>query len=285
MRPPARRRRRSIPGLGCCLPIVLLGCLLLPLLAVYFLAPGRTNILVMGIDHPLPKTKIARSDTLILTTFIPIAPYVGILSIPRDLWVNVPGVGENRINTAHFFAESAQAGTGPQAVLDTVEQNFGVNVGYYMRISFDGFREVVNALGGIEITLDQPMAGYEAGTHQLTGNKALAFARNRAGSDDFFRMEQGQIVVKSILKEMTRPVNWPRIPAVVLALRKNMDTNVPVWLWPRLGLAALRLGPGDIDNRTITREMATSTTTADGANVLLPHWELINPVLKEMFGQ
>jgi hypothetical protein len=68
------------------------------------------------------------------------------------------------------------------------------------------------------------------------------------------------------------------------ALVRAVDTNIPVWLWPRLGLALLRAGPDGIDGRTITREMVTNTFVGD-ANVLLPNWDLINPVLLEMFGQ
>ena len=63
-------------------------------------------------------------DTIILTTFNPWKPNVGMLSIPRDLWVNIPGVGENRINTAHFFAEANDPGSGPSATMDTIEAEF-----------------------------------------------------------------------------------------------------------------------------------------------------------------
>ena len=222
---------------------------------------------------------------MILTTFIPLDPYVGMLSIPRDLWVAVPGVGENRINTAHFFAEAAQAGSGPAAAVQTVETNFGVNVDYYVRIRFEGFREVFDAMGGVDIVLDQPMAGYPAGAHHLTGNKALAFARNRTDSDDFFRMQQAQILLKSAFQQMLNPLKWPRLPEVLVSLTKVIDTNLPVWQQARLALTLLRTGPGGIDNRTITREMVVPFTTNQGAAVLAPNWSLINPLLMEMFGQ
>src|SRR5512143_2909425 len=96
-------------------------------LGAYFLAPLRTNVLIMGIDRPPEGTAISRTDTLILMTVAPLKPYVGMLSIPRDLWVKIPGVGENRINTAHFFAEAQQKGAGPAAAMQTIRQNFGVD--------------------------------------------------------------------------------------------------------------------------------------------------------------
>lgn len=285
-----RRPRRSLPVLrirlsGCscgCLSVLLLASLLL---GAYFLAPFRTNILLIGIDYTDPSNAVARSDTIILTTFLPFEPYTGMLSVPRDLWVSIPGVGENRINTAHFFAEANQAGSGPEALLQTVRQNFGVEVDYYVRIRFEGFREIVDAMGGVDITLSEPMAGYEAGQHHLTGRKALAFARNRAGSDDFFRMEHGQVMLKALTKQMSNPLKWVHLPRVYLALSRNLDTNVPTWMWPRLGMALLRLGPDGIDNRTISREMVQPVLTDQGANVLIPDWGRINPVLLEMFGQ
>jgi polyisoprenyl-teichoic acid--peptidoglycan teichoic acid transferase len=271
---------------GCtCLPILILAAVLGLVTAIYFFSPGRTNVFLLGVDQTPEDSNAGRTDTNILTTFIPSGPYVGMLSIPRDLWINIAGVGENRINTAHFFAEAAQPGSGPAAAMQAIQDNFGVDVGYYIRIKFEGFRDVFNAMGGVDIELTEPTAGYEAGKHHLTGNKALAFARNRTGSDDFFRMAQGQLILKSALQKMLSPINWYRIPAVMTALSRAVDTNLPIWLWPRLGFTLIRVGSDGIDNQTIDRSMVSPTTTDQGASVLLPIWDQINPVLKEMFGQ
>jgi LCP family protein required for cell wall assembly len=278
-------RHRS-RGFGCgCTPFLggaLLGIVFL--LAIYFLAPARTNILLLGIDFTPPENAVGRSDTIVLTTINPLKPYVGMLSIPRDLWVNIPGYGENRINTAHFFAEANEGGQGPWAAIGTINQNFGVRVDYFMRIRFDGFRDIVNAMGGVDLVLPEPMAGYPAGPLHLNGNKALAFARNRSGSDDFFRMQHAQLVMKAAIRQMLNPLKWPRIPLVLAAASRNIDTTVPVWLWPRLGLALLRAGPDGIDSRIIDREMVVPTITQDGAYILSPDWPKIIPVLREMFG-
>jgi LCP family protein required for cell wall assembly len=222
---------------------------------------------------------------MILTTVIPLQPYVGMLSIPRDLWVVIPGVGENRINTAHFFAEGQREDSGPAAAMETIRANFGVDVDYYVRIRFEGFADVVDAMGGLDIVLPEPMSGYQAGRHHLSGRKALALVRDRSGSDDFFRMERGQLFLRAVFNQMRSPRVWPRLPAALAALIEVVDTNVPVWQWPRLGFALLRAGPDGIDGRTINRDMVTGTITADGANVLLPNWDLINPVLLDMFDQ
>lgn len=282
MRP--KRRRSGCSRFGCSL-LLLPGLFLIFILAFYFLAPLTTNTLILGIDYVEPWSWAARTDTIIFLSVNPLKPKVTMLSIPRDLWVTIPGIGDNRINTAHFFAEVQQPGTGPLKALETVRENFGLRAGYYVRVRFDGFKEVINAMGGIDIDLQEPMAGYPPGRHHLTGNKALAFARSRLGSDDFYRMQQGQIVIKSAMRKMLNPQNWTRIPAVTLAMLRSIDTNLPVWQYPRLGLALLRAGPDRMDSRTIQREMVTPYTTDQGANVLIPDWSKINPLLIEMFGQ
>jgi polyisoprenyl-teichoic acid--peptidoglycan teichoic acid transferase len=275
-----RRRRR----LGCCIAALLPLLFMLPVLAYLFL-PGRTTILLLGLDARPGEGDLGRTDTIILATINPLQPYVGVLSIPRDLWVVVPDVGENRINTAHFFAEAAQSGSGPAGAMRAIRHNFGVDVDYYVRIRFDGFQEVVDAMGGVQMELAEPMSGYQAGSHLLSGEQALALVRDRQGSDDFFRMERGQIFLRAIIRQSLQPASWPHLPQVIRAAAASTDTNLSIWLWPRLVLALLRAGPDGIDSRTINREMVNPFTTAGGAQVLGPNWAAINPVLMEMFGQ
>lgn len=280
----SRRRRSGCSRFGCGF-IFLLAIPLLAIVIGYFFAPLRTNILILGIDYTPPGSTLGRSDTNILVSINPLKPTIAMLSIPRDLWVPIPGYGENRINTAHFFAESEQSGAGPYKAMETIRNNFNVKVGYYLRFRFDNVRDVVNAFGGVDIDLTEPIAGYPVGRHHLNGNKALAFARNRTGSDDFFRMEQGQILVKAMLRESLQPSKWLRIPATGMAFLRSVDTNLPVWHYPRLALAFLRAGSEGIDNRIITREMVTPYTTDQGANILLPDWVQIHSLVNELFNQ
>jgi LCP family protein required for cell wall assembly len=257
--------------------------LVLSILAGYLLAPLRTTVLLLGVDgyHGGP----GRTDTMILLTVVPLRPNVGTLSIPRDLWLNIPGVGENRINTAYHFAELDQPGSGPQAAKLTVEQNFGIGVPYYASIRFEGLRDFVDALGGVPIELAQPTAGLGAGLHVLDGKQALAFVRSRAGSDDIHRMQNGQLFIKALLRHLLQPSTWPRLPAALMVLRPWVATDLPLWEWPRLGLALLRAGSAGIESRTIDWNMVRPFTTSRGAQVLEPLWERINPLLNEMFGR
>jgi LCP family protein required for cell wall assembly len=275
---PRKDRRGTV---GCFIALVAL-CMILLLPA---LLPIRTNVLLLGVDARPGEGDLGRTDTMILTTFQPLRPYVGMLTIPRDLWVNIPNVGENRINTAHFFAEANQTGSGPAAAMEAVRQNFGVDVHFYVRIRFEGLKGLVDSLGGLDVTLPSAMSGYAQGTHHMDGTQALAFVRDRAGSDDLFRNERAIIFLKAFMRQLLHPATWPRFPAFMAALNQAMDTDLPLWAWPRLGMAMLRVGPEGIDGRAITHEMVTPFTTSGGASVLLPRWELINPVLFEIFGQ
>lgn len=242
-------------------------------------------MLVLGVDDSLGRGDLGRTDTIILTTVVPLLPYVGLLGIPRDLWVEIPNVGEQRINTAYFFAEANQAGTGARAAVGTVRLNFGVKLRYYLVLHMSGLVDFVNALGGVDIVLDAPLGGLPSGSHHLDGARALAFVRERYSADDFSRMQQGQILIMASFRKAIQPVNWSRLPGAMLALSQVVDTNIPVWQWPRLGFAFARAVLIGMDTRTITRDMVTPFQTSGGAQVLAPNWERINPLLIEMFGE
>jgi LCP family protein required for cell wall assembly len=271
---------------GCSGAFLILILPILFVLMLYFFFPLRTNILLLGIDRAPEGTDVSRTDTNIILSVIPLKPVVNMLSIPRDLWVPLANVGENRINTAHFFAEAEKKGSGPAAAMQAVRDNFGINLRYYVRIRFDGFEQVIDAMGGVTLDIATPQAGYDPGSYHLNGAEALTFARNRSSSDDFFRMQRGQMVIIAAVKQMLNPLTWFRIPSILGAVLNSVDTNIPLLEMPRIGLALVRgIVQNTLDARTITREMVFPTTTSGGANVLLPNWEAINPVLMELFGQ
>lgn len=250
---------------------------------VLFFTPFRVTTLILGIDRPPKDTWIGRSDTMILTTLPPVLPQVSMLSIPRDLWVPISGVGENRINAAHYFAELYSPGTGMQVARDVVEQNFGVQVDYVVRLKFNGFVDVVDALGGVTVNLPSDMSGMTAGKHKLDGTEALKFVRDRSGSDDFSRQQHGQLFVSAAFKELLNPLKWPRIPAVIVTALKAVETDLPIWLWPRMIYGFVFSGVTGFASYTFDRSALTPWTTNEGAQVLLPNWDLMNPVIDGLF--
>lgn len=271
---PAPKRKRSHLGRWLFLALILL----------YFLAPLRTNILLLGTDDSPQRGSLGRTDTIILATVIPTKPYIGMLSIPRDLWVTVPGVGEQRINTAYFFAEANEMGTGSLAAMQTIRQNFGIPVHYYAVIHILGLVSAIDALGGVDIQLVSPTGGYAAGAYHFTGRDALAFVRERSTSDDFSRMQRTQTLILATGTKAFQPSNWNRLPSFIYALIQTVDTNIPLWQLPRLLFGLFRVPFVGVDSRTITSEMVVPFQTSGGAQVLTPNWEAINPVLLQMFG-
>ena len=272
LHPPKKRS-----GCGCC------GCsfLLVLFLLAYLLAPVSTRFVLLGIDRTPEASQAGRSDTIQVFSVNPLLPTVKLLSIPRDLWVTIPDYGENRINTAHFFAEAAQPGSGPRQTMRTIELNFSIPLRYYVRLNLNHFPGLIDSLGGITINIPQPMAGYPAGSHRLNGEQALAFVRSRSDGDDFFRMNQAQFFIRSFAREMINPAVWLRLPEIIPAAIDAVDTNLPFLLWPRLGVALARASFSGVDTYAIDRSMVTPTVTSGGAQVLLPNWAAINELVRE----
>ncbi len=259
------------------------GCftILLIFVLLYFFAPLKSQFVILGIDRTPQGTMAGRSDTNMVVSIDPLLPTVKILSIPRDLWMLIPGFGENRINAAHFFAEAQQPGTGPQKALETINVNFGTNLHYYVRINLEGLPVLIDAMGGLTLNLPENMAGYSSGSNFLSGEQALAFVRSRSDGDDFFRMRQGQLFITAFARQLLTPATWSHFPQIVEVLPQAVDTNLPYWQLLRLLIALWRATYTGIDTFTIDRSLVTPTVTSEGAQILLPNWDLILPYIKE----
>lgn len=274
---------------------------LLALGALWWLLPvPRFNVLMLGLDRrPQETTYVSRTDLMMLVTVNPSQPYVGALSLPRDLWMQLPDGSSNRINTAHFFAEAQTPGTGPAAAMQTVRSNFGVTVDGYVRVDFKAVVAMIDALGGVEVDIPEPLIDYEyptddygittmqfeAGQQWLDGARAVAYARIRHGSSDFQRAERQGLVLRALVARALHPTAWPRWPLAAQAWLSSVSTDVPVTQWVLLLPSLLKVGPAGLDMRVIQGDMVQPFTTTGGASVQLPVWERINPVLLEMFGE
>jgi len=181
---------------------------------VHEAAAGKAAQLLQHADHLLRRLPRARHGVGAARGAQPLQGSVGMLSIPRDLWVTIPGYGENRINTAHYLGDkNGYPGGGPALAMKTVQYNLGVPVHFYVRVDFDGFRRIVDTLGGIDIEIPQTINdpkypdenyGYdpfyiEAGLQHLDGDTALKYARTRATAGaDFARARRQQQVLFAI---------------------------------------------------------------------------------------
>jgi LCP family protein required for cell wall assembly len=167
----------------------------------------RINILLLGIDQRPGENGPFRTDTMILVSLDPATNTASMLSIPRDLWVRIPGYGENRINTAHSTGDAENyPGGGVALAKKTVAQNFGVPVHYYVRVNFTGFEQLIDAIGGLDIDVataihddKYPTEDYgtlvldiPAGLQHMDGITVLRYARSRHGTGDFDRMDRSR---------------------------------------------------------------------------------------------
>ena len=260
----------------------------------------RVNILLLGIDKR-PDEVYARTDTMILVTVDPNTKTAGMLSIPRDLWVSVPGYGEDRINKAHFLGDQyGYPGGGPALAMKTVQYNLGVPVHFYIKADFDGFRQIVDTLGGIEIdvpeTINDPQYpdnnyGYdpfyiEAGHQALDGYNALRYARTRHGSSDFDRAKRQQQVLMAIRDKALRLNMIPKVPELWATMAGTIETNLQLVDIVELAQLADEINTQSIQNNVIGPDMAVDYTVPDtGARVLLPLRDKIRALVEEMFAE
>jgi len=265
--------------------------------SVWAMPESRVNAVILGIDRRPGQGYVVRTDTIMLATIASRNPSVGLLSIPRDLYVDIPGYGTNRINAAHFWGENESAGHGPELAMATVAANFGIPVHHYLRIDFDGFRAIIDAVGGIDVIVEEaivddayPTSDYGTihieipqGLQHMDGEVALQYARSRHGSSDFSRTDRQQQILIALTRRLIEPQTWLSLPAVYQAFSEHVDTDLTIIQMLTLAPAILRVGPEGIEHRIIDREMTQTWTTPTGGAVLLPRWELINPVVQELF--
>jgi len=294
------RRGFHLSPFALAILIIVLSCGCVALTGVWLsqTLASHTNILILGLDRRPEQGDAVRSDVIMLVTADPRDPRLVLLSIPRDLYVEIPGYGEGRINTAHFWGERERAGGGPDLAMDAVAANFGVPVHDYVRVDFDGFRAVVDAVGGIDVVVEErivddayPTEDYgtmrieiPAGAQHMDGEQALQYVRSRHGASDFDRAARQQKVLMALARRLSVPANWPRLPAVLRAVARHVETGMGPVRMLQVAVTALRVGPDGIEHHVIDRDMTRPWTTPTGGAVLLPRWEVIEPLVEGLFG-
>ena len=267
----------------------------------------RTTILLMGIDQRagMENERAFRTDTMMLVTVDKVGNTAGILSIPRDLWVTIPGFeGRDRINTANFKGDAFRLpGGGPALAMDTVAANLGISVDHYVRINFTAFETLIDEIGGITINVPQAIEdtkypdccdGYEpfyisAGTQQIDGSTALKYARTRAtyGADFDRAARQQQVLLatrEKVLSVEMLPTLIARAPKLYSALSGSFDTDLNLEEIVDLISMAQKIEGEEIQADIIDANyIMNEFTTADGAQVVLLDARAFRPLREKMF--
>jgi len=266
--------------------------------------PGRVTVLVMGVDYgdweSADRVGPPRSDTMILLTVDPVQKTAGMLSIPRDLWVSMPGFPEShKINTAHRFGDLYDlTGGGPGLAMLTVEELLGVPINFYASIDFYAFEEFIDELGGVSVDVPQeikvdPLGPgntlvLEPGRQMLDGATALAYARNRStANDDFDRTRRQQQVILATRERILSLEMLPRLvfkaPALYRQLREGVRTNLTLEQAVRLAWLTREIPAENIQRAAIDSGEVTSARDPEGAVILLPIPDRISAVVDEVF--
>jgi LCP family protein required for cell wall assembly len=198
------------------------------------------NILVMGVDIGDPNSKSAndpkRTDTMILAHYNAEDKKVDLISIPRDILIKIDNRNQ-KINAAHVIG-------GVELAVASVEELLGIQIDYYGKINYEGFRSVIDAIGGVEMYIERTMdyddasqnlsIKFEKGTTvQLDGKKAEEFFRWRQNNDgsgfangDLDRIENQHIFITKVMEKLKSPMILIKIPSILAAVQKNAETNM-----------------------------------------------------------
>ena len=248
-----------------------------------------TNILVLGSDRR-SKADPGRTDVIMLVSVDRVNKVVRMLSIPRDLWVYIPGIGNNRINTAHVFGGyTKKPGAGPALVKETVKYNLGLRVDRYVVLDFNGFKDVVDTLGGVDV--DVPCGLYDGdfiqlapGHHHLNGTQALRYARSRYSTSDFSRAARQQQIIRNLWEQTPKSQLLFKIPQLWATYNERVDTDLTLPELMSLGALAAQLRPENIKSRVLTYPNVSPFTTAQGAMVLRLNPTGYRQLLADLFG-
>lgn len=248
-----------------------------------------TNFLLIGSDKR-PGSSY-RTDTLVIAIVWPKEGQVSLISIPRDLWIYIPTVGMQRINTAYQSGEiGGYPGGGPGLLKDTIAYNLGLRIDHTALVEFDGFRRIVDTLGGIEVPvacaytdwrLIDPSYDpnneynwwlYTVGPGQvyMDGDLALWYARSRSKSNDFDRGRRQQEVLRTLFQKALQTGTFSKVPQLYNDFASTVITDLSLTDMLRMAPYAINFTNANIRGYFIRPPYVSSWITPGGASVLLP---------------
>lgn len=262
---------------------------------------NRTNILLMGIDRRPGEPFISRTDSMMVLSINPDNNTASILSIPRDLYVLIPGRGRDRINTAFVWGASGNNPAGGAALaMQTVEYNLGIHIHHYVLVDFAAVINGVNTLGGIDVnvpfnindpTFPDMNYGYDplfipAGLQHLDGELALKYARTRHVDNDFGRAARQQQVVLAVKDKLLGRGIAALIqdaPALYQQVEQGIRTDMSLDKLLQLGLLVNDVPSENIRNAVLDHTYVTNHLTQAGAQVLILINDRASPLIQELF--
>mgnify|MGYP001820129793 FL=1 len=245
--------------------------------------PGQVNILLLGADARPGNTRF-RTDTIVLVTLNPRLGKVNMLSFPRDLYVQIPGVGMNRINTAYFYGKIP-------LVKQTFQHNFGVTPDHFVVINFSSFKQIIDSLGGLDVYVSNRLQDYRAGYFvtipqgmvHMDADTVLWYVRSRKTTSDFQRNQRQQDVLRAIFNRLISLDGIKRAPELYNLYKNNVMTDISLKdLLPLIPLATqVSQDQTRINHYYIGPGKVSSWVTPGGAMVLLPDMAKVQNMIKK----
>ncbi len=258
------------------------------------------NFLLIGSDRR-PGGSF-RTDTMVIAILRPNDGQVSLISIPRDLWVYIPEWGNQRINTAYQHGISVgYPGGGPGLLKDTILYNLGIRIDHTAMVEFDGFRQIVDTLGGVDVPVSCSYTDWKLidpsynpenannwflyttgpGLIHMDGDLALWYARSRQKSSDFDRGRRQQEVLRALFSQALQAGTLKHLPELYNDLKNTVDTDLNLVDLLQLSLYAPKMTSADIRSYYIRPPYVSSWITDGGAYVLLPNEEALKQMLTE----
>jgi len=250
------------------------------------LPQGIETFMLLGSDYR-PESGY-RTDVMLLVVVKKQDSKINLLSFPRDLWVSIPGFGEQRINTVQPYG-------GYELLSDTLFVNFGFKPDHYAMVDFEGFKEIVNALGGIEVNVTAAMEDHcefnaqrwcviEPGVVPMDGDFALWYVRARYNSSDLDRTRRAQEVIQAMAKKSLSFEAISNSAKVVGAAQNAVESDLTIKDLMPLFLRFGKLTDEDaVTSYTMGSNEVTGWITDGGADVLLPNYPAIQEMLLKVF--
>ncbi len=254
----------------------------------------RVNILLLGIDQRAGERERAyRTDTMIVFTLDPATMEAGMLSIPRDIWVPIPGNFDQpnyRINQANFLGDAYDyPGGGTALARKTVENFLGIPIHFVARVNFTAFESFIDRIGGITIDVPEPIYdpeyptedygvevfSLEAGLQTMDGATALKYARTRhSRNGDFDRARRQQQVILAVREKLKNPQTLALLlagaPEMLVELSSSIKTDLTLDQIQQLAVLAQKLERDKIKSEVIDQRYTEFATTPDGSQVIIP---------------
>lgn len=251
---------------------------------------GVVNILLVGQDTRGEQRQ--RSDSMIILSINKNTKQMTMVSIMRDLYVQIPGYSDNRINSAYAF--------GGFELLDaTIEQNFGVVIDYNVEVNFNGFKDIVDKVGGIDVDLTEEEVEYmnsakfvhtmnykgkqnfKAGTNHLDGAQALCYARIRRVGDDFARTQRQRTIIQTVYKK-AKEESWTKLLGIYESVADDLTTDMDPLQLVSIAFSGYNMGLDSLNSYRVPSDGSYRNETINRMMVLVPKdWNATRSEIKE----